>query len=105
MQILVPTLSTVEKAAQDGLREAGRAILKRARELSPTDEGGSDKSGFVRIDDLTLQVGFKSYISRIQHEDLDFQHKPGEQAKFFEAAADEVDTGAIIAARVRAALG
>ncbi|WP_104084246.1 hypothetical protein [Cryobacterium sp. Y11] len=105
MRILVPTVSVIEKAAQDGLREAGRAVLKRARELSPTDEGGSDKSGFVRVDDLTLQVGFRSHISRMQHENLDYQHQPGEQAKFLEAAADEVDTGAIIAARVRAALG
>ena len=105
MRILVPTLSTLEKAAQDGLRESGREILKRARELSPTDEGGSDKSGFSTVDDLTLQVVFKSFISRLQHENLDYQHENGETAKFLEIAADEVDTGAIIAARVRAALG
>jgi hypothetical protein len=98
-------VSLVEKAAQDGLREAGREILKAARKKSPSDGGDSDKSGFSTVDDLTLQVGFKSYISRIQHENLDYQHKPGEQAKFLEAAAEEVDTGAIIAAKVRAALG
>ena len=105
MRILVPALSVVEKAAQDGLRDAGREILKVARKKSPTDDGDSDKSGFTRVDDLTLQVGFTSRISRLQHENLDYQHKPGEQAKFLEAAVDEVDTGAIIAKRVRAALG
>ena len=105
MQMHVSAASEVEKAVQAGLKEAGKAILKRARELSPTDEGGSDKSGFSLVDDLTLQVGFKSHISRMQHETLAYQHKPGEQAKFLEAALDEVDTGAILAKHVRAALG
>lgn len=105
MKILTPALSIVEKAAQDGLREAGREILKVARKKSPTDSGAADKSGFSLVDDMTLQVGFKSPIARMQHENLDFQHKDGEQAKFLEAAVDEVDIGAIIAKRVRAALG
>jgi hypothetical protein len=105
MRMHLPIASLVEKAARDGLKEAGKAVLKRARELSPTDEGGADKSGFVVVDDLTVQVGFKSHIARIQHENLDFQHKPGEQAKFLEAAVDETDIGAIIAKNIRAALG
>ena len=109
MKINVPVLDVLEKAAQDGLKDAGKQILKLARKKSPTDDGKgggeSDKSGFSLVDDLTLQVGFKSHISRIQHEDLDYQHKPGEQAKFLEAALDEIDVGAIIAAKVRADLG
>lgn len=91
MKINLPLLSTVEKAAQDGLRAGGRALLARARELSPTDTGASDKSGFVAIDDLTLQVGFTSHVSLMQHENLDFQHPGGGQAKFLETAAQEVD--------------
>jgi hypothetical protein len=101
VKIHVPITSVVEKAAQDGLRKGGRQILKRARELSPTDEGGSDKSGFVRVDDLTLQVGFTSHISRMQHENLDYQHENGEQAKFLEAAVEQIDLGPIIAASIR----
>ena len=105
MRMLVPILSTIEKAAQDGMREAGKAVLKRARELSPTDSGGSDKSGFVRIDDLTMQVGFTSLISRLQHENLDWRHEDGGQAKFLEAAVEEIDLEQTVAAKVRAALG
>ena len=105
MKINVPVLDVLEKAAQDGLKDAGKQILKLARKKSPTDGGDSDKSGFSVVDDLTLQVGFKSHISSIQHEDLDYQHEPGEQAKFLEAALDEIDVGAIIAAKVRADLG
>ena len=91
MKINLPLLTTVEKAAQDGLREGGRALLKRARELSPTLTGESDKSGFVRVDDLTLQVGFTSLVSLLNHENLDWQHPDGGQAKFLEAALQEVD--------------
>jgi hypothetical protein len=105
MRMHVSVASELEKAAQAGLKKAGRQILKVAREKSPTNEGDSDKSGFSLVDDLTMQVGFTSYISRIQHEDLDYVHKPGEQAKFLEAAADEVDVGAIIAAEVRGTFG
>lgn len=104
MKIYTPILSTVEKAAQDGLRDAGKAILKRARELSPTDTGQSDKSGFTRVDDLTLQVGFTSLVSRLQHENLDWQHTNG-QAKFLEAAGDEIPAERFILDHVRNALG
>lgn len=91
MKINLPLLTTVEKAAQDGLREGGRALLKSASELSPTLTGESDKSGFVRVDDLTLQVGFTSLVSLLNHENLDWQHPDGGQAKFLEAALQEVD--------------
>lgn len=105
MKMLVPILSEIEKAAQDGMREAGKAVLKRARELSPTDSGESDRSGFVVVDDLTVQVGFKSPVSRLQHENLDYEHPNGGQAKFLELAVDEVDIGRVVAEKVRAALG
>lgn len=104
MKIYTPVLSAVEKATQDGLREGGKAMLKVARELSPTDTGASDKSAFVRVDDLTLQVGFTSLVSRLQHENLDWQHENG-QAKFLEAAADQVDIAEYIRDRVRKELG
>lgn len=105
MKMHLPILSTVEKAAQDGLREAGKKVLEVARELSPTDSGDSDKSGFVAIDDLTVQVGFKSLVSRLQHENLDWVHPDGGEAKFLEKAAEQVDVEGIVAARVKGALG
>lgn len=99
-----PILSIIEKAAQDAMRKAGRETLKRARELSPTDSGESDKSGFVAVDDLTVQVGFTSLVSRLNHENLDWQHPGGGQPKFLETASDEVNIEAIAAAAVREAL-
>lgn len=104
MKFHTPILNAVEAAVQEGLRDAAKATLKRARELSPTDSGASDKSGFVVVDDLTAQVGFTSPVSRLQHENLDYEHTGGGQAKFLEAAADEVDVAQIIASGVRKAL-
>ena len=105
MKILKPILSTIEKAAQDAIREAGRDVLRLAREKSPTLTGDSDKSGFISVDDLTVQVGFTSFVSRLQHEDLDNQHPQGGEAKFLEKAVDVVDIEAIAAAKIRAAFG
>lgn len=98
-----PILSLFEQAVQEGLRDGTRAVLKRARELSPTDTGESDRSGFTRVDDLTGQVGFTSLVSKLQHEDLDNLHPNGGGPKFLEKAAAEVDVTAYIARRVRAA--
>ncbi|WP_295102678.1 hypothetical protein [uncultured Microbacterium sp.] len=105
MKMLKPILSTVEKVAQDAIREGGREVLRRAREKSPTLTGESDKSGFMQVDDMTVQVGFTSLVSRLQHEDLDNQHPQGGEAKFLEKAFDEVDIEQIAAQKLREAFG
>lgn len=96
-----PILSEFEKVAQDAMREAARAELKRARELSPTLSGKSDKSGFVRVDDLTVQVGFTSIVSKLNHENLDWKHPQGGEPKFLETAANEVNIEAHVVAAAR----
>lgn len=105
MRMLTPILSIVEKAAQEGLREAGRATLKRSNELAPKDDLDLVKSGRVVVDDLVVQVSYTAVHARFQHENLDFEHAEGGQAKFLELAADEVDIGRIVAEKVRGALG
>ncbi|MCT1363965.1 hypothetical protein [Microbacterium sp. p3-SID131] len=105
MKMFKPILSTVEKAAQDAIREGGREVLRRARDKSPTLTGESDRSGFMQVDDMTVQVGFTSLVSRLQHEDLDNQHPQGGEAKFLEKAFDEVDIEQIAAQKVREAFG
>lgn len=105
MKMHTPILSTGQKAAQEGLKKGGRATLKRARELSPTDTGQSDRSGFSRVDDLTAQVGFTSLVSRLQHEKLEWEHPDGGQPKFLETAAEEVDAEEYIADELRQAFG
>lgn len=104
MKMQAPILSMIEQAAQDGLRDAGRAVLKRSNEYAPKDEGDLIKSGRVNIDDLTVQVSYTAVHAPLQHENLDWKHEDGGGAKFLERAADEADIGAIVALRVRQAL-
>ncbi len=99
----IPLLSTVEKAAQDGLREGLKEVLKRSRENSPEDAGDLKKEGRVNIDDLTGQVYYTSLVARLQHENLEYHHDDG-GPKFLENALAEVGVEKHIAERIRGAL-
>lgn len=105
MKMHLPIASALEKAAREGMREAGREVLRRSNALAPKDDGDLVKSGRVTVDDLTVQVSYTAVHAVWQHEHLDWQHPDGGQAKFLEAAADEIDIGAVVAAKVRASLG
>ena len=99
-----PILSEVEKAAQDGLRSGGDAVLARSNELAPRLTGETENSGFVAIDDLTLQVGYRSLVALLQHEG-DYELPRGGEGKLLDSALDQVDVGAIVAAEVRGRFG
>ncbi|WP_424448850.1 hypothetical protein [Microbacterium arborescens] len=99
-----PVMTKLEKSIQAGMRGAGRAVLKRSRELAPKDSGDLHKGGSVAVDDLTMQVSYRGDYAVIQHENLDFEHDNG-QAKFLETAADQVNIGPILAERNRKDLG
>ncbi|WHE35152.1 hypothetical protein [Microbacterium sp. BDGP8] len=99
-----PVMTKLEKSIQAGLRDGGREVLKRARELAPKDSGELHKGGAVAVDDLTMQVAFRGDYAVIQHENLDFEH-PNGQAKFLETSTEQVDIGPILAARNRKDLG
>lgn len=106
MKINNPILSTVDKAAQAGVRAGVQRIRKRSDELMPKLTGETRESGFTRVDDLTGQVGYSSLVAMLQHENLDYRHDDG-QAKFLETAADELMPGVVtdVAARIRKAFG
>ncbi len=96
-----PILSLIEQAAQETMRQAAKATLKRARELAPRDTGALIKSGRVRVDDLTAQVVFTAPHARFVHEDLDADHPRGGGAKFLETAGREVDVEPFIQAEMQ----
>lgn len=100
MKMHSPILGPLEKAAQDGLRKGMRAMLARSRELAPVDDEDLVKSGGVRIDDLTGQVSYTAPHARFQHENLDFEHAGGGQAKFLETAAAEILVEDYVAAEI-----
>jgi hypothetical protein len=97
-----PVLTLIEAAAQDGLREAGKEILARSNELAPHLTGETEDTGFVAVDDLTLQVGYSSLVALLQHESLEYEHPRGGEWKFLESALNEVDVTGIIAKKTSA---
>lgn len=105
MKMHSPILTPIEKAAQQGLRDGMKAMLERARQLAPKDDGDLIKSGGVRVDDLTGQVSFTAIHARFQHENLDFEHADGGQAKFLEAAASQVIVEQYVADAIARQLG
>lgn len=110
MKFYAPVLSALEQAVQQGLKEAAEMVLEESNTRAPVDDGELRASGFVDVDDLTVQVGYKTakgypYIRR-QHEDMDYRHDTG-GPKFLERAAAETRGRAaeIVAARIRGAIG
>ena len=104
MKIHNPILSTVEKAVQEQMRTVGREVLKDARARAPKDTEKMVKTGRVNVDDLTVQVSFKGVQSIVQHENLEFKHEHGGEAKFLENAALEFDVEKAIADGLKKAL-
>lgn len=102
----LPVLNALERAAQAGLQDVADQALAAANELAPKDTGDMIASGFARVDDLVATVGYSDFVARLQHENLDYAHPDGGQAKFLETAADEIRPRVqdIIGRRVKAAL-
>lgn len=101
----VPILTVVEQAVVDGLKEAANQALELSNEKAPKDDLDLVNSGKVTVDDLTVQVSYDAVHARFQHENLDYEHADGGEAKFLESAGDEIDAQAIAAASVRKKLG
>lgn len=105
MKFYTPVLNEVESAARDGMHDGLKALLKRSNELAPKDDLDLVKSGAVRIDDLTGQVSYTAPHAAWQHDNLEWEHENGGQAKFLEQATEEVDVAAFIALRTRERFG
>jgi hypothetical protein len=116
VKFYLPVLSTIEQAAQGGLRAAGEALLEESNARAPENLGDLKEAGEVQVEDLTVAVtyqtpkraGHKSqypYIAR-QHEDLTYVHESG-GPKFLESAGQDMqgELAQILAARIREELG
>lgn len=108
MKIYTPVLSVLEEAHRDGMVKGLDAVLERSNELAPEFSGDLKVSGQIDVEDLTGRVSYDSpgyhYILD-QHENLEFEHPNGGQAKFLETAAAEVDVTKYIADEVRQRFG
>ena len=96
-------LTAIEKAAHDALVDTAKEVLRTAKTLVPVDDGDLKRSGKVEQQWKEVAVVFRAPHAWLQHERLDFEH-PNGQAKYLEAAVDQVGVEAAIVGAVRARL-
>lgn len=75
-----------ESGANKGLLQGGEHLLGVSRNLVPIEEGTLANSGKVTQDEAThtVAVSFDTPYAVRQHEELDYEHDPGRQAKYLE---------------------
>jgi hypothetical protein len=97
----------VDAAAVRGLWLAALHLLHEAQAIVPIEEATLERSGVASVDASKFMsaVSFATPYAVRQHEELDYRHDPGRQAKYLEAPmriqADIIL--AIIAAQIRKA--
>ncbi|MEV8600443.1 minor capsid protein [Streptomyces griseoviridis] len=103
-----PAARKIREGAARGLLLAAEHVLAQAQDLVPLDEGPLQQSGTATVDpgELTAAVAYDTPYAVRQHEELDYRHAPGRQAKYLEEPlnASRAEVAAIIAAAVRRAL-
>jgi hypothetical protein len=76
-------------AARRGLKKFAKFIFNESQKIVPTDYGPLKESGHIESggddDRPTESIVYDEHYAVVQHEDLEFKHKPGEQAKYLEA--------------------
>ena len=97
-------LTAIEKAAHDALVDTAKEVLRTAKTLVPVDDGDLKRSGKVEAQWKEVAVVFRAPHAWLQHERLDFEHPNGGQAKYLEAAVEQVGVEAKIVGAVRARL-
>lgn len=99
-------------AAVRGITMGMEHVLQISQQLVPNDEGTLERTGRVVVDEKALtgavtygEGGAEPYAA-IQHENLDYHHPGGRQAKFLEQPMHEERevVAQIVAAQIRRAL-
>lgn len=98
--------TAAQRGAERGIALAAEHVLQLSRERVPLEEGTLERSGVASRSGLTAAVSYDTVYAVRQHEELDWQHAEGRQAKYLESALiDSVDeVPEIVAAQVRRAL-
>lgn len=76
------------RRAARGLRLALEHVLAESNKIVPLDEGTLERSGKTSINEATLTgaVSYDTPYAVRQHEEMDWRHAPGRQAKYLETA-------------------
>jgi hypothetical protein len=97
-------LLAMEEHAGDGIDDAIELLLAASRAVVPVLSEDLYKSGKASRDRLTGLVSYNTVYAVRQHEELDYRHAPGKQAKYLEQPFNELQAQMIqaIADRLRA---
>jgi hypothetical protein len=95
-------------AAARGLLLGAEHVLTEAQNLVPLDEGALQNTGTASVDEgsLTAMVSYDTPYAARQHEELDWRHASGRQAKYLEQPlnAERATVLDLVAAQMRRAL-
>ena len=92
-------LNQAVASSEDGLKEVAEKIFEISQDKAPEDTGQMKKSGFIEYvregDKLYAVIGYDKddtapYVV-IVHENLDFNHPNGGEAKFLQNADNKVE--------------
>ncbi|MEV4749075.1 hypothetical protein AB0K21_22075 [Streptosporangium sp. NPDC049248] len=77
--------------AARALRDAAEHVLGVANTRVPIQEGHLQNSGATAVDrsEMKATISYDQPYAVAQHENLDWQHAPGRQAKYLETALQE----------------
>lgn len=100
--------AVLSDGVMDGLVDAAEFLLTESRAVVPIDEATLERSGVASQDrsSMTVAVSYDTPYAVVQHENLEYQHAPGRQAKYLENPANEhrATMETIVAVRAREAL-
>lgn len=76
----------IRAAAVLGLAKWAELLLQQSRAIVPLDEATLERSGTPSVDEhtLTAAVSYDTPYAVAQHENLEYHHAPGREAKYLE---------------------
>ncbi|QIK82988.1 hypothetical protein [Sanguibacter sp. HDW7] len=80
------TKAALRTAAAAGLKVGAEVVLAESRKVVPIEEATLSRSGATDVDEATLtaSVSYDTPYAVRQHEELDYRHDEGRQAKYLE---------------------
>lgn len=98
----------IRAAGALGLLLGAEHVLGVSNERVPLDEATLQRSGTATVDEAILRaaVAYDTPYAVRQHEELEWRHAPGRQAKYLESALNDSATEVrdVIAAQLRRAM-
>jgi hypothetical protein len=86
-------LDRMGAATKEGLHDVALDLQGKSQRLAPVDTGDLRGSAYTEVEKeaggYVAEIGFKQIYSIVQHENLEYEHPRGGQAKYLEQPAKE----------------